>query len=167
MPIHTETLTASFDENVAMLDRLLRVNESFDLIRRPMRVGNTRLMLYYADGFVQTASMQKLMMHLLTVQDFGDGSPGAAQRFAEENTPTVEVDVTGSADALILAGAADAVVYLIRQDLTPLHSIQSCLSDFTQIDEPVLGCVLTGVDSGALGYGQLPRDPKQQPERRP
>ena len=72
-----------------------------------------------------------------------------------------------SADALILAGAADAVVYLIRQDLTPLHSIQSCLSDFTQIDAPVLGCVLTGVDSGALGYGQLPRDPKQQPERRP
>ena len=72
-----------------------------------------------------------------------------------------------SADTLILAGAADAVVYLIRQDLTPLHSIQSSLSDFTQIDAPVLGCVLTGVDSGALGYGQLPRDPKQQPERRP
>lgn len=112
MPIHTETLTASFDENVAMLDRLLRVNESFDLIRRPMRVGNTRLMLYYADGFVQTASMQKLMMHLLTVQDFGDGSPGAAQRFAEENTPTVEVDVTGSADALILGVLSGCCAFL-------------------------------------------------------
>jgi len=36
-----------------------------------------------------------------------------------------------SADTLILAGAADTVIYLVRQDLTPLHSIQSCLSDLT------------------------------------
>lgn len=112
MSQHTEMLTSSFEENVALMDRLLRVDGSFDLIRRPLRVGNTRLMLYYVDGFMQTASMQKLMMHLLTVQDFGDGGPDAAQRFAEENTPTLEVDVTDSADALILGVLSGCCAFL-------------------------------------------------------
>ena len=78
MQIFNQKLTSSYDDNILMMDRLLRVDKSFDLIRRPMRVGNTRMVMYYIDGFTQTASMQKLMMHLLTVKDFGDGGIDAA-----------------------------------------------------------------------------------------
>ena len=102
MEIYTEKLTGSFDEDVATMDRLLRVGSSFDLIRRPMQVGKTRLMFYYIDGFIQGASMQKLMMHLLTLKDFGDGKEDAAQRFARQNVPAVEVDVTDSFDQLVV-----------------------------------------------------------------
>ena len=104
MQIYNQKLTASFDENMALMDRLLRVEESFDLIRRPLVVDGVRMVLYYIDGFVQSPSMQKLMMHFVSLKaaDFGDGKAGAAQRFAETHVPTVEVDVTDSVDSLIL-----------------------------------------------------------------
>ena len=95
-----------------MMDRLLRVDKSFDLIRRPMRVGNTRMVMYYIDGFTQTASMQKLMMYLVTVKDFGDGSADAAKKFAETNVPTIEVEVTDSVDTLILMTMSGCSVLL-------------------------------------------------------
>lgn len=112
MQIFNQKLTSSYDDNVLMMDRLLRVDKSFDLIRRPMRVGNTRMVMYYIDGFTQTASMQKLMMYLVTVKDFGDGSADAAQKFAEANVPTIEVEVTDSVDTLILMTMSGCSVLL-------------------------------------------------------
>jgi len=102
LQIYSERLTASYDENVALMDRLLRPDESFDLIRRPLQVGKTRIMMYYVDGFVQSASLQKLMMHLFTVKNFGDGSVDAAERFAASGLPAVEAEPTDSADTLVL-----------------------------------------------------------------
>ena len=112
MQIFNQKLTSSYDDNILMMDRLLRVDKSFDLIRRPMRVGNTRMVMYYIDGFTQTASMQKLMMYLVTVKDFGDGSADAAKKFAETSMPTVEVDVTDSVDTLILMTMSGCSVLL-------------------------------------------------------
>ena len=45
MQIFNQKLTSSYDDNILMMDRLLRVDKSFDLIRRPMRVGNTRMVM--------------------------------------------------------------------------------------------------------------------------
>ena len=95
-----------------MMDRLLRVDMSFDIIRRPMQVGSTRMVMYYIDGFTQTASMQKLMMHLLTVRDFGDKSGNAAEAFSATNLPTVEAEVTDSVDTLILMTLSGCCAFL-------------------------------------------------------
>lgn len=95
-----------------MMDRLLRVDMSFDIIRRPMQVGSTRMVMYYIDGFTQTASMQKLMMHLLTVRDFGDKSGNAAEVFSATNLPTVEAEVTDSIDTLILMTLSGCCAFL-------------------------------------------------------
>jgi len=95
-----------------MMDTLLRVEESFDLIRRPLQVGKTRMVMYYVDGFVQTASMQKLLMHLMTVKDFGHGKAGDAARFSETNMPTVEVEATDSVDTLILMTLSGCCAFL-------------------------------------------------------
>lgn len=102
MKVYSGTLTGSFEQDIAEMDRILRVEESFDLIKREMRVGKTRLVMYYIDGFVKAELMQKLMVYLVSVKDFGDRSDGAAQKFAEESLPTVEVDVTDSIDSLVL-----------------------------------------------------------------
>ena len=112
MQIFNQKLSASYDDNVLMMDRLLRVDESFDIIRRPMQVGNTRMILYYIDGFIQTASLQKLMMYLVTVKDFGNGEADAAKKFAASSVPTVEVDVTDSVDSLILMTMSGCCAFL-------------------------------------------------------
>ncbi len=114
MQIFNQKLTDSFDENVALMDRLLRVEESFDLIRRPMKVDGVRLMMYYIDGFVQSTGMQKLMMHLVSLKaaDFGSGEADAARNFADMHVPTVEVDVTDSVDSMILMTMSGCAAFL-------------------------------------------------------
>ena len=114
MQIFNQKLTDSFDENVLTMDRLLRVEESFDLIRRPLTVDGVRMMLYYIDGFVQATSLQKLMLYFVTLkkENFGNGEAGAAGKFAEHYVPTVEVDVTDSVDTLILMALSGCTVIL-------------------------------------------------------
>ena len=98
-------LQDDFDANVALVDRVLRVRESFDLIRKDLAIGQARVTLYYIDGLIKDGVMQKLMTHFLTLQKF----PASAQDFVESSLPYVEADVTSSVETLVqmlLSGAA-------------------------------------------------------------
>jgi len=112
MGLSKDKLVSSFEENVAMLDNILRCNESFDLIKRTLNINNTRCVMYYVDGFIKAESMQKLMMHLLSVKDFGDGGEGAAKKFSDTSLPAVEVDVQNSIDALTVAVLSGCTAFL-------------------------------------------------------
>ncbi len=112
MQIYTQTLSGDFFSDVAMMDGILRVNDSFDLIKRPMNIGGAHIVMYYIDGFVKAETMQKLMTHLLSVKDFGDGTASAAQAFAEKSLPAVEVDVTDSVDTLVLMVMSGCTAFL-------------------------------------------------------
>lgn len=90
-----------FDENVRLIDEKLRVDESFDIIKREMEISSKRVVMYYIDGFVTAAIMQKLMMHLTSVKDFGDNTEGSAIKFAKTSVPSVEVDPVFDVDTLI------------------------------------------------------------------
>jgi len=95
-----------------MLDTVLRVNESFDLIKREMNIAQTKIVMYYIDGFVKAEMMQKLMVHFVSLKDFGDRSEGAAQKFARESVPSVEVDVTSSIDSIVLGVLSGCSAFL-------------------------------------------------------
>ena len=101
MEVFTEKLSSNLDKNIALMDRLLHYGDSFDLIRRTMHINGTRLVMYYIDGFVKGEEIQRLMLYFVTLKDFGDGSAGAARRFAEGSVPSAEVDVTDSVDSII------------------------------------------------------------------
>ena len=117
-------LTDSYQDNVALFDRILRVEDSFDLIKKPLKVGKDEMTLYYIDGFIKDTVMMKLMMSFLTLDGLtvptedGEGSLGAvtekphtlpALRFCARALPYVETDVTDSTDTavqMVLSGAA-------------------------------------------------------------
>ncbi len=94
-------LGADFDSNIKVMDSILRVDESFDIIKRTMTMNGCRTVMYYIDGFVKAELMQKLMLYLVTVKDFGSGKPGDAKKFADTSVPSVEVDVTDSFDTAV------------------------------------------------------------------
>ena len=73
-------------------DKIIRYSESFDILKRDLDFNGIRNVMYYIDGFVKAESMQKLMMHLTSVKDFGDGKVGGAEYFSKL-LPAVEVDV--------------------------------------------------------------------------
>ena len=102
MQVYNEKFCSDYNYNIKLIDDVLRVNESFDLIKRELLINNKQVVMYYVDGFVNSAMMQKLMMHITTVKEFGDGSVESAHKFAATSLPTVEVDVTNSLDSVIL-----------------------------------------------------------------
>lgn len=107
-----DVLCGDFSSDTERLDSMLRVGESFDIIKREMCISEKRIAMYYIDGFVKAEMMQKLMLYLVTVKDFGDGSDAAAKRFAETSVPSVEVDVSDSFDQLITAVLAGCTAFL-------------------------------------------------------
>ena len=126
-------LTDSYQDNVALFDSILRVDASFDLIKKPLKVGTDEMTLYYIDGFIKDTVMMKLMMSFLALdglaQKAGGPSAGGGQsagtasmagtvgkdhlipalEFCARALPYVETDVTDSTDTavgMVLAGAA-------------------------------------------------------------
>lgn len=86
---------------MSSFDKTLRVDDSFDVIKRQICAGGHTAVLYYIDGLIKGGEFQKLLMYLVSLSEFGDGQPGAARRFKEQNLPDVEVDITSDADAVI------------------------------------------------------------------
>ncbi len=107
-----EKLSGIFEKDVARLDGILRVDDSFDIIKRETTFGGVRQVFYYIDGFVKAESMQKLMMHLYSVKDFGDGREGAADRFCAASVPAVEVETAKEFDALAVSVLSGCTVFL-------------------------------------------------------
>ncbi len=60
-------------------------------------------------------------------------------------------------DASIIAGAADAVIYVIRQDSVMQNSIRTGINTMLETDARFLGCVLNGAMGGFGGYGSYYR----------
>ena len=114
-------LSGDYRENVRTLDAILHPQRNFDVIKKPLTVGNSELTLYFIDGFVKDAVMQKLMMHLVSLKGLGGGSGGAQSEgedrktraeavsaFIHAHVPYVETDSTCDLDLmiqLVLSGA--------------------------------------------------------------
>lgn len=98
-------LTDNYSQNQILLDNELNVKENFDVLKKKLKVGQDEITLYYLDGFVKDAVMQKLMMHLLSL----DGLGNSAQKLVDEKIPHIEVDATDNLDLMlhmVLSGAS-------------------------------------------------------------
>ncbi len=110
-------LTENYLDNVLLMDGILRVEENFDLIKKVLHIGKDHVTMYYIDGFVKDAVMQKLMMHFLSQKglDFPPEEGEAvftpntpAHRFMDHALPYVETDVISEVPVMVqmvLSGA--------------------------------------------------------------
>lgn len=95
------SFSGDYLSNVEEIDRYLRVDDNFDILKKKLKIGETdELTLYFVDGFVKDAVMQKLMMHFLSLKALERGKC-AAQQFVDKNVPYVEVDVTDNTDLMV------------------------------------------------------------------
>ena len=98
-------LVKDYRENVGRMDRALRVEENFDIIKKTLYIGSDETTLYYIDGFVDSTSMNKLMIYFLSLKSLGEGSTGsgegAVRYFAEHHLPHVEAEVTKNTSTMI------------------------------------------------------------------
>lgn len=92
-------LGENYRENVQMLDRLLGVSESFDVLKKTLTLKGGEVTLYFLDGFVKDTVMQKLMMSFSSVQTM----PDTAEEFMKSSVPYVETDTVEDLDLMITA----------------------------------------------------------------
>lgn len=92
-------ISASVEENIAYMNRVLPVEESFDLIRRDIVIGEKKSVFYFIDGFTKDDTMQKLMTSFLAVKK--EDMPMTARGFSQMLIPYVEVDVLGDFDQIL------------------------------------------------------------------
>lgn len=84
-------LTNNFEENKRILDEVLEVGESFDLIYRVMEVGGRKACFYFIDGFLKDDLMQKLMQYFMDLKEEDLGKD--AHEMSKKNIPYGEVDL--------------------------------------------------------------------------
>ncbi|MBQ8850442.1 MAG: spore germination protein [Clostridia bacterium] len=91
------TLTKNYRENVEFLNKTLRVDDSFDVLSKILKLPDGELTFYYIDGFVKDTVMQKLMMHFVSLKNM----PKTANEFMKTSLPYVETDVSADLDVMI------------------------------------------------------------------
>lgn len=102
----TKKVGRSFRENIAYLEQILPVKESFDMVRRDMEIGERAATFYFIDGFTKDESMLKIMDSLFSVK--AEDMPEDGTTFARRHIPYVEVDLVQSFDEVfrnLLSGA--------------------------------------------------------------
>ena len=102
------TLTEDYKQNKELLGRILRVNESFDLLSKELTIRDGELTFYYIDGFVKDTVMQKLMTHMLSLTRM----PPSADALMREAVPYVETEVSADLDAMIGAVMSGATLMI-------------------------------------------------------
>ncbi len=118
-------LTGDYRENIKLVDSILHPQRNFDIIKKTLRVGDGELTLYFIDGFIKDAVMQKLMVYLLSLKGLGSKTDGSCENwektappghkvaaFIHAHMPYVETESTCELDVLIhmlMSGAAIAL----------------------------------------------------------
>lgn len=89
-------VSASRDENVNYMNRMLPVQDSFDIIQRDMYIGGRVASFYFIDGFTKDEVMLKIMDSIVKVKE--EDMPADAVEFSRMCIPYVEVDIIGDYD---------------------------------------------------------------------
>ena len=92
-----QKLFEDYSQNVTLMDRLLAVGNSFDMLSKKVTLDDGELTLYFIDGFAKDTVLQKLMMHILSVKKLRVG----AREFMETAVPYIETDVTDDVEKMI------------------------------------------------------------------
>ena len=67
----SKKVMASFEENIAYMDKILPVKDSFDIIRRDMIIGERKATFYFIDGFTKDETMLKIMDSFFRITEIG------------------------------------------------------------------------------------------------
>lgn len=106
-----ECLSGRLQEDMQYLNRVLGVEENFDIIYRVINIGGKEACMYLVDGFCKDDLIQKLLQYLMDrkAEDMPEDMHGISKQF----TPYVEVDVEERYDKLLDALLSGMFVLLI------------------------------------------------------
>lgn len=116
-----KTFSADYVSTVSMLDNELRLNASFDLVGRDLKIDKRNVKLYFVDGFCKDEIMVKIIAYFMTAQEKDFKSFNTVRDFVNKYVPYVETDVTSKVSdfvksvlsggiGMIIEGYSEAVI---------------------------------------------------------
>lgn len=106
-----------FDEWIAEIDNELKPDKSFDIIKRPLKIGGRRTALYFIDGFIKDEVYEKILEFLYKQTPEEIAGVDDMSRFAENKLPYVETDAAYTAQEVVtavLSGPSALIIEGIR-----------------------------------------------------
>ncbi len=94
-----QQVATSLEENMATLNQILPIEDSFDLIERRIIIGEKKSAFYFIDGFTKDEAMLKIMASFFALKK--EDMPSSAVGFAKMAVPYVEVDLLTDFDSVI------------------------------------------------------------------
>ena len=92
-------IMGTLEENVAYMNEVLPVKESFDLVQRDIVIGGKKSSFFFIDGFTKDDTMLKIMTSFFSVTE--EKMPDSATEFSRLLVPYVEVDTLSEFDGII------------------------------------------------------------------
>lgn len=103
-----------FDEWIAEIDNELKPDKSFDIIKRPLKIGGRRAALYFIDGFIKDEVYEKILEFLYKQTTEEIAGVDDMSRFAENKLPYVETDAAYTAREVVTAVLSGPSVLIIE-----------------------------------------------------
>lgn len=89
----------NIEENTVIMNEILPIQESFDLIQRDMTIGGRNAFFYFLDGMLKDEAMIKILNTIFTVQE--QDMPDNAAEFVQKYIAYLEVDIITDFDSVI------------------------------------------------------------------
>ncbi len=141
----TQKVCRTIGENRQIMSQLLPIQESFDLIRRDIRIGGRDCALYFIDGMLKDEVLFKIMDSLMKIP--ASDMPQDAGCFSWQSVPYSEVDVYGDFDR-ILRNILSGVPVLFVDGYEAAIAIDCRTYPARGVDEPAKDKSLRGSRDG-------------------
>ncbi|MGN1418214.1 MAG: spore germination protein [Acutalibacteraceae bacterium] len=136
-----------YEDNLVMVNRKLRVDESFDMLVKRIKIADKKVTFYCIDGFVKDEMFEKMLEYLSKLTDKDLKNISDADDFLNSNITYIESSTEESIDqfaTFVLSGAIGMIV----EGFTKAIIIDSRTYPARDVQEPESDKVLRGSHEG-------------------
>jgi len=141
-----ENVSASLDENIQRMNRILGVDKSFDVICRRYEFAGVRCALYFIDGLVKDDILQLIVQRLASLEP-GDLAPDPVARLLHTEVGYLEVELLSQLGPLV-TGVLSGPLALFVDGAEQALLIDARTYPARQPEEPDIERVVRGARDG-------------------
>lgn len=136
---------SSLEKNIEYLNKILHVDQNFDIVYRIFHFANHNACIYFIDGFLKDDIMQKLMQFFYSMKE--EDFPKNAHEMSKLSMPYVEVDLVENWDTGI-KNLLSGVVLLLIEGYDRVITVDCRTYPMRSVEEPEKDKVLRGSRDG-------------------
>lgn len=138
-------LTKDYDSNVKNIKKALRIDESFDLLCRNIKIKSKDANMIFIDGFAKDDILEKIMEFFFSIDN--DEYMKSPEEFIKNCVPYVEVETTNDINKIIFC-VMSGMMALIVDGFDKAVIIDSRTYPQRETDDPIKDKVLRGSRDG-------------------